>query len=68
MLRRGALVASTVLYPDPLLANALAASGFPLEIVQADRWLSELKNLKGEQFEAMRWGAGALISSRRRCR
>lgn len=47
-----ALVAPIALYPDPLLANVLAASSYPLEIVQADRWLSEHKNLKGEQLKA----------------
>ncbi len=34
-----ALVAPIALYPDPLLANVLAASTYPLEVVQADRWL-----------------------------
>jgi hypothetical protein len=26
------------LYPDPLLAQVLMASTYPLEVVQADRW------------------------------
>ena len=34
-----ALVAPIALYPDALLANLLAASTYPLEVVQADRWL-----------------------------
>ena len=34
-----ALVAPVALYPDELLANVLAASTYPLEVVQADRWL-----------------------------
>src|SRR6266404_8869553 len=42
-----ALVAPIALYPDDLLANVLAASTYPLEVVQADRWLKERKNLKG---------------------
>jgi hypothetical protein len=43
-----ALVAPIALYPDDLLANVLAASTYPLEVVQADRWLKERKNLKGD--------------------
>ena len=34
------LVAPIALYPDPLLAQVLAASTYPLEIVQAARWLT----------------------------
>src|SRR5262249_47650331 len=33
------LVAPIALYPDPLLAQVLAASTYPLEVVQAQRWL-----------------------------
>lgn len=43
-----ALVAPIALYPDELLANMLAASTYPLEVVQADRWLKERKTLKGD--------------------
>ena len=43
-----ALVAPIALYPDELLANVLAASTYPLEVVQADRWLKERKSLKGD--------------------
>ena len=32
------LVAPIALYPDPLLAQTLMASTYPLEVVQADRW------------------------------
>jgi uncharacterized membrane protein YgcG len=46
-----ALVAPIALYPDELLANVLAASTYPLEVVQADRWLKERKNLKGETLK-----------------
>lgn len=46
-----ALVAPIALYPDELLANVLAASTYPLEIVQADRWLKERKNLKGDALK-----------------
>src|SRR5581483_1636509 len=47
-----ALVAPIALYPDPLLVNVLAAATYPLEVVQADRWASENKNLKGDQLKA----------------
>jgi hypothetical protein len=43
-----ALVAPIALYPDELLANVLAASTYPLEVVQADRWLKAHKTLKGD--------------------
>src|SRR4051812_31515267 len=46
-----ALVAPIALYPDELLANVLAASTYPLEIVQADRWLKERKSLKGDALK-----------------
>jgi Protein of unknown function (DUF3300)/Chaperone of endosialidase len=44
-----ALVAPIALYPDNLLSLVLMASTYPLEVVQADRWVREHKNLKGEQ-------------------
>ncbi len=40
------LVAPIALYPDPLLAQVLAASTYPLEIVQLQRWLEKNTNLK----------------------
>jgi hypothetical protein len=42
------LVAPIALYPDPLLAQVLAASTYPLEIVQLQQWLAKNKNLKDE--------------------
>ena len=47
-----ALVAPIALYPDALLANMLAASTYPLEVVEADRFIKENKNLKGEALKA----------------
>jgi Protein of unknown function (DUF3300) len=47
-----ALVAPIALYPDELLANLLAASTYPLEIVQADRWAKANKTLKGDALKA----------------
>jgi len=46
-----ALVAPIALYPDELLANVLAASTYPLEVVQADRWLKERKTLRGDALK-----------------
>jgi uncharacterized protein DUF3300/endosialidase-like protein len=46
------LVAPIALYPDPLLAQVLMASAYPLDIVQAERWLQSHKNLKGDQLKA----------------
>jgi hypothetical protein len=40
------LVAPIALYPDPLLAQVLAASTYPLEIVQLQQWLLKHKDLK----------------------
>ncbi|HEX4921586.1 MAG TPA: DUF3300 domain-containing protein, partial [Candidatus Bathyarchaeia archaeon] len=40
------LVAPIALYPDPLLAQLLAASTYPLELIQLQQWLSKNKNLK----------------------
>src|SRR4029077_21054160 len=34
------------LYPDPLLAQVLAGSTYPLEIIQLQQWLEKNKNLK----------------------
>ena len=44
------LVAQIALYPDPLLAQVLAASTYPLEIVQAQRWLKANPKLQGEEL------------------
>ena len=41
-----ALVAPIALYPDPLLAQTLAAATYPLEIMQLQQWLAKNPNLK----------------------
>ena len=46
-----ALVAPIALYPDNLLSLVLMASTYPLEVVQADRWASSNKNLKGDALK-----------------
>src|SRR4029450_1582353 len=35
------LVAPIALYPDPMLAQVLAASTYPLEIIQLQQWLEK---------------------------
>ena len=40
------LVAPIALYPDPMLAQVLAASTYPLEIMQLQQWLAKNKDLK----------------------
>ena len=45
-----ALVAPIALYPDALLSLVLMASTYPLEVVQADRWVGANKKI----FRAMR--------------
>ena len=45
-----ALVAPIALYPDPLLAQVLAASTYPLEIILLQRWLEKNKSLKDKEL------------------
>jgi hypothetical protein len=42
------LVAPIALYPDSLVAQILAASTFPEQVVEADRWVQEHPDLKGD--------------------
>jgi len=44
------LVAPIALYPDALVAQVLAASTYPTEIVEADRWMQSQSKLKGEEL------------------
>ena len=46
------LVAPIALYPDSLVAQILAASTFPEQVVEADRWLQEHQGLQGRGFGA----------------
>jgi len=47
------LVAPIALYPDPLLATVLPASVYPLEIVQAARFVADTNNLA--KLDAQPW-------------
>ncbi len=53
------LLAPIALYPDSLLTQALMASTYPLEIVQAERWAKQNKGMKGDALakalEAQPW-------------
>jgi uncharacterized membrane protein YgcG len=42
------LVAPIALYPDELVAQILAASAYPVEIVEAERWMLQNAGLHGE--------------------
>jgi hypothetical protein len=42
------LVAPIALYPDPILSQVLVASTYPLEIVEAERWLGQNSALQGK--------------------
>src|SRR3954453_3326985 len=44
------LVAPLALYPDPLLAQILAASTYPLEIILLQQWLEKNKTLKDKEL------------------
>ena len=44
------LVAPIALYPDPLLAQVLMASTYPLEVVQAERFAEGNKRLQGDKL------------------
>ena len=42
------LVAPIALYPDSLVAQILSASTFPEQVVEADRWVQNHQDLKGD--------------------
>jgi len=44
------LVAPIALYPDPLLAQTLVASTYPLEIIQLQQWLAKNPKLKDKEL------------------
>jgi len=53
------MLAPIALYPDSLLTQILMASTYPLEVVQADRWAKQNKDMKGDALaktlEAQTW-------------
>jgi hypothetical protein len=44
------LVSPIALYPDVLVAQILAGSTYPTQVVEADRWLKQNPNLTGDQL------------------
>jgi len=44
------LVAPIALYPDALIAQILAASAYPTQIVEAERFMQQNPNLKGKEL------------------
>src|SRR5689334_12702553 len=59
-----ALLAPIALYPDSLLTQVLIASTFPLQVVEASRWLDDPahKDLRGDALtkalEPLTWDPG----------
>ena len=47
------IVAPIALYPDPLVAQVLMASTYPLEVVQAARFVKANPNAKGDQLNEL---------------
>lgn len=46
------MLAPIALYPDALIAQILMASTYPLEVVEAERWLRQNKKLQGDELNA----------------
>src|SRR5580693_5161598 len=48
------MLAPVALYPDDLLGQIVMAAGYPLEVVDADRWLEDSNNaaLRGDDLSA----------------
>src|SRR3981081_4095733 len=44
------LVAPIALYPDALIAQILAASTYPDQVVEAGKWIEQNKSLQGDQL------------------
>lgn len=45
------MLAPIALYPDSLIATMLMASTYPIEVVEAERWLRQNANLKGDELD-----------------
>ncbi|MBK5276326.1 MAG: DUF3300 domain-containing protein [Desulfuromonadales bacterium] len=46
------MLAPIALYPDAMTAQILMASTYPLEVVEADRWRSQNRELKGDDLDS----------------
>ena len=45
------MLASIALYPDSLIADILMASTYPIEVVEAERWLRQNRSLTGDALD-----------------
>jgi hypothetical protein len=45
------MLAPIALYPDVLLSQVLMASTYPLEVIEADRWVKKNERLKGDSLD-----------------
>ncbi len=45
------MLAPIALYPDSLLAQILMAATYPLEVVEAERWIRQNKDLRGDALD-----------------
>jgi len=45
------MLAPIALYPDSLIAQILMASTYPIEVVEAERWMKQNNNLKGDELD-----------------
>ncbi|MCP4257009.1 MAG: DUF3300 domain-containing protein [Planctomycetes bacterium] len=45
------MLAPIALYPDALLSQVLMASTYPIEVIEADRWVRKDPDLKGEALD-----------------
>ena len=45
------MLAPIALYPDALLSQVLMASTYPIEVIEADRWVKRNPKLKGEALD-----------------
>jgi hypothetical protein len=59
------MLAPIALYPDSLVAQILMAATYPLEVVEADRWIRDpnYAALKGEQLADLGY-CEAMMSTR----
>ena len=45
------MLSPIALYPDSLIAQILMASTYPIEVVEAERWIRKNKNLTGDELD-----------------
>ena len=46
------MLAPIALYPDSLIAQILMAATYPIEVVEAERWMKANENLRGNELDA----------------